>query len=269
MKSRKEPIVEAEQHLYMILYPHPSLVASQVDYEKFARHLMVGSTRHYSGKLLFAEIDINFRHPFFDIDHGLEALVPHPDGRPKATKFISSYRVLEHMDFAAIQCLYLATPEGRCLRICESRLEPSKTDRELKIYAEICPLRMVVISDFNFFQFGRYVTDPKNPKGAPKIFYTQLAIDIDEFTKEYESNIMVYPPIPQLIPSKLYDAVYIMKSRNDKHTKGLLLDCPLGQISYKKIKNGFMFASPENTKFFPMPGMAKIQANYQRFWRSM
>lgn len=261
--------MQSEHHLYLILYPHPSLVASQVDFERFAKHLMVGSTRHYSGKLLFAEIDPGFRHPFFDIDRGIQGLVTHQDGRPKATKFISSYRVLEHVDFNAIRCLVLATPEGRCLRIQEAEYNPPESRRELKIYAEITPLRMVVLSDFDCVQFGRYVTDPANPKGAPKIFYTELDIDTEEFVKEYESHAMVYPPIPQLIPSKLHDAIRIMKSKPDKHTKGLLLDCPLSLVSYKRIRSGFMFASPEECRFFPMPGLEDIQANFQRFWRSM
>jgi len=261
--------MQREQHLYLILYPHPSLIASQVDYESFAKHLMVGSTRHYSGKLLFAEIDPDFRHDFFDIDKAFEGLITHLDGRPKATKFISSYRVLEHIDFNAIGSLYLATPEGRCLRICESEYHSPQSPRELNVYAEITPLRMVVLSDFDFIQFGRYVTSPGNPKGAPQIFYTQLAIDIDEFVHEYETHTMVYPPIPQLIPSKLHDAIRIMRSKPDKRSKGLLLDCPLSQISYKKIKGGFMFASPDDSRFFPMPGLEDIQANFQRFWRSM
>lgn len=261
--------MQYEKQLYVILYPNPSLVASQVSPERFARHYRAGSTRHYNGKILFASIDLAFRHPYFDIDAKLKELIPHEDGRPKATKFVSSYRVLEHLDFGAIQKLYMTTPEGHCLELDSRPYDRKSAEHGLRIYAEINPLRMVVLTDYNFIEFGRRVTAPDYAKGAPKLFYTQLDIDIDEFIKEYESSSIVYPPIPTLIPSKLMDAIKVMKSKVDKHTKGLLLDCPLDEIPYRLIKHGFMFASQDDLKYFPIPSAEEIEKTNYKFWKSM
>lgn len=257
------------RYLYAILYPNPSLVASQIDPGQFAKHYRAGSTRHYSGKVIFASVNINFRHPYFNIDDRLEELIAHEDGRPKATKFISSYRVLEHLDSDAVENLYLTTPEGHCLELPSKEYDIKAAVGGFRVFAEINPLRMLILTDYNFMEFGRRVTSPDYPKGAPRLFYTQLDIDLEEFSRDYQSSSFVYPPIPNLIPSKLMDAIQVMKNRKKKHTKGLLLDCPLDEIPYRMIKYGFMIASQEKTKFFPMPNADAIEKANYKFWKSM
>ena len=105
------------KRLYMILYPHNALVASQLTPDDFAKHYTAGSSRHYQGKVIFAEIDPTYRHDFFRIEEVLDEVKPHKDGRPKATKFVASYRVLEHIAFGAIIRLHLATQEGYSIGI--------------------------------------------------------------------------------------------------------------------------------------------------------
>jgi len=102
--------MEYKKRLYQILYPNNSLVASQLNPEQFGKHYQVGTSRHYVGKVIFAEVDADFRSDFFNIEEGFADVVPHTDGRPKATKFICSYRVLEHIDLDALKNLYLVTP---------------------------------------------------------------------------------------------------------------------------------------------------------------
>jgi len=60
--------------------------------------MSASSARYFEGKLVFVELDPEFRHPYFDVESAYAQLKPHEDGSPKATKFISSYRVLEHVD---------------------------------------------------------------------------------------------------------------------------------------------------------------------------
>lgn len=261
--------MNTDKHLYMILYPNCSLVGSQYSPEQFAKHYMSGSTRYYTGKLVFAEIDINFRNPYFKIDKGLEELVPHPDGRPKATKFICSYRVLEHIDFGAIKSLYLSTPEGYILELKEGTHDAPHLPGFLRTFAEIEPLHMLVLTKYNFVEFGKNITDPNNTKGAPKFFYTQIELDTKEFLKEFEENPFMQPPLLTIHPSKLRDAIHELSVHEEKNTKGLALNCPLDQIPYKMIRHGFMFASQEETLYFPMPSLEEIERTNYRFWRSM
>ncbi|MCW8848454.1 MAG: hypothetical protein OQJ81_00640, partial [Melioribacteraceae bacterium] len=62
---------EIEKHLYMIVFPTNALVASQLGPDKFGEHYTLGSAKHFSGKVIFAEIDINYRNEYFDIDNYL------------------------------------------------------------------------------------------------------------------------------------------------------------------------------------------------------
>jgi len=258
-----------ENRLYQILAPNPALVASQLAPEDFAHHYTSGSVRYFEGKVIFAEMDINFRHPYFKIDEAIATLHPHPDGRPKATKFISTYRVLEHTDLEAIKRVMLCTPEGYTLELNSVPYTKTHEPGYLRIFAEVSPLRMLVLSRLDFPAFGRYITDPNFPKGAPKQLYTQVEIDIEDFLKTFEERPTMQPPIPGLHPSKLRDAIIAMRDDPQKPSKGLRLDCAFDTIPYKLIRHGFMFASQEQTKFFPMPPRSEIEATNYRFWRAM
>ncbi len=258
-----------QNYLYMICYPNEALVVSQFEPEKFAGHYSSGSTRYYGGKVLFAEIDINFREPYFDIEKGLKELVPHEDGTPKATKFISTYRVLEHMDLDCIKKLYMANPDGSCYGLDSAEYDVTHKPDFLRIFAEVAPARMLVLTSYDFSQYGKWITNPANPKGSPKILYTQFDLTIDDFLADFEDNPLLPPPLPSLHPSKLRDAIFELNELKDKHVKGLSLDVSFNRKSYRQIRHGFMFASPDNELFFPMPSLDEIEKENYKFWRSM
>jgi len=256
-------------HLYMTLHPNCSLIGSQYSPEEFAVHYMSGSTRHYNGKVIFAEIDLDYRHEYFDIGRGIEGLVPHEDGRPKATKFISTYRVLEHIDFNAIKRLYLTTPSAIVLGLDTAPYDVKHSPGFIRLFAEVTPMRMLVLSPLSFPEFGAAITDSRNPKGAPKLFYTQIELDIDVFMAEFERNPFLQTPIPSVHPSKLRDAVLEIRELENKKTKGLSLDSNLNMMSYRDVRHGFMFASHEEYKFFRMPSVDEIEDTNYRFAREM
>jgi hypothetical protein len=60
-----------------------------------------------------------------------------------------------------------------------------------------------------------------------------------------------------------------MQAMPDKKAKGLSLFCPIEQISFKKIRHGFMFASPDSYRFFPMPELQEIEEKNFKFWQGM
>jgi hypothetical protein len=261
--------MEYKNRIYEIFYPNSSLVGSQLDSQQFAKHYTAGSTRYYKGKVVFAEIDYGFRHSYFDIESALSAVKSHEDGRPKATKFIASYRILEHIDFNALRNLHLTSPDGNCIELHEAPYERGDREEPYKIYVEIDPLRMLVLSTYDFVEFGSFITDPKNPIGAPKFLYTQLDLNIHEFLEEFEENPFMSTPIPALHPSLLRDAVKELGKASYKNNKGLSLDAHFESIPYKLIKNGFMFASQEDMRYYPMPAPAEIERMNFKFWRSM
>ncbi|ORC36217.1 hypothetical protein B4O97_06395 [Marispirochaeta aestuarii] len=260
---------EIENHLYAILHPNSALIASQYWPEQLSTHYTSGPTRHYEGKVIFAEVDPEFRHPYFNIEEAMAELEPHEDGRPKATKFISSYRVLEHLDFAALKKLYLSTPEGYCIGLDEAPYVPDKKPESLRIYAEIDPMQMLVLSTYNFAEFGKFLTDPLNPVGAPKFLYADLNLDLEDFLLRLEENPFLPPPIPGLHPAILRDAINELRTVSYKENKGLSLNSYLDGIPYKLIGKGFMFASAEALKYFPMPSAQDIEKRSMKFARAL
>ncbi len=256
-------------YLYLILHPNVALVGSNYPPEKFSEHYTSGSSRYYSGKVIFAELDPDFRHPFFPIDTLLPDIVPHEDGRPKATKFIASYRVLEHIDIDCIRTLHLVTPEGDCLSLSASTTECEMEEEGIRIYAEIAPLRMLVLSNYGIREYGEYITRPDNPKGAPKLFFTQVDIDIEAFLQELEENPFKQAPIKSIHPSSLRDAYQEIKETPDKHTKGLCLDSSLDYIGYRYIRRGFVFAGGGKQICFPLPKQEELERINYRFWKHM
>lgn len=255
--------------LYLILHPNAALIASQYDYQQFAKHYTQGSSKHYNGKVVFAEIDPDYRNDYFRIEEALREVHPHSDGRPKATKFISTYRALEHVEIPAIQRLYLATQEGYAIALDAGAWEDPYDKTFVRIYTEIAPMRMLVLSNYSFVDFGRYITNPENYKYAPAQLYAQVDLNIVEFLEEFEHNPFRLPPISSIHPSVLRDSFYELKSKRDKHTKGLCLNASLDQLSYKLIRHGFMFARGEEYEFFPMPPLNTIEEKHYKFWRTM
>lgn len=259
-----------ETRLYSILYPNGALVASQLNPEQFARHYISGSTRHYDGKMIFVEIDPNYRHEYFHIDAALKEVHPHEDGSPKSTKFICCYRVLEHIKLSAIRKLYLTTSEGHCLELNPGEhKEQAHESGTLRVYAEIAPLRMLALARHSFEEFGKYITDPNNPKGAPTLFYTQLELEVDDFLAEFDANPMLMSPIPGLHPSKLRDAIMELRSKRSKPLKGISLYSSFEKIPYRSVEGGFMFASGDKSLFFPMPDSHVIENTNYKFWKHM
>jgi hypothetical protein len=257
-----------QNRIYMVLHPNATLIASQLDPALFARHYTTGSSRHYSGKVIFAEVDASFRNDYFDIENILKDLKPHEDGRPKSTKFIASYRVLEHVDLSAIGRLYLSTEEGHCIGLERGDYDLSHKE-SVRIYAEIEPMHMLVMSKLTPPDFGARITDPGHSKAAPKQFYTQLNIDIPEFLEEFERNPFTPSPITALHPSTIRDGFLDMMSRTEKRSKGLALDSNLDSMSYRLLKHGFTFSTKGESIFYPLPSHREIEAKNLKFWRTM
>src|SRR5688572_12679260 len=125
-----------QNRLYMILFPNTALVGSQLAPDDFGKHFNSASSKYYSGKLIFAEIDPAFRHNYFDLDVTLGKLQPHADGRPKSTKYVSTYRVLEHVDFDAILALYITTSDGATLQLKQGEYEARHQSGFIRVFAE-------------------------------------------------------------------------------------------------------------------------------------
>lgn len=260
-----------KNRLYFVLYPHTALVVSQLGAPEFACHYMSGSSRHYTGKLIYAELKNSFRHPFFPIEDVMQSIKPHSDGRPKATKFIKTYRVLEHIDLSKLIHVYFANSNGTCLTLNKGELYApiSNSTDAIHFFAEICPMKMLTISRLNYKMFGQYITNPCHTKGAPAICYTQIRCDANAlFCDENYAAHLKTNLFPNAHIEKLKRAISILQD-TDKETKGILLETDLKHISYKYIEHGIVLCNSDQMVIFTMPSLQTIEKIAPEFYASI
>lgn len=261
--------MQSERHLYLVLHPNHSLIASALPPDQFVKHYVQGSSRYFEGRLIFAEVDPSWRNPYFGIDEAFGDLLPHPDGRPKATKFIKSYRVLENIDLSAIGTLFFCNPSGEFIELKPSTQKPGLGGDDMHIMIEINPVRFMVLTRYDMERFSPFITDPRNTKGAPSMLFTQLEFSIEDFMRDFDENPFLSSFVPGLHPARLHEAVLEIRRTPGKYIKGLSLDCPIDKISYKMLRHGFMFARGGETKFYPLLSVDDIESSNYRFWKSM
>ncbi|MCB2203370.1 hypothetical protein KQI65_01370 [bacterium] len=261
-------MAEYQKHLYMIVFPINALVASQLEPEAFAQHYTIGSARHFQGKVIFAEIDSNFRNPYFQIEDYLEKTVPHPDGSPKRTKFISSYRVLEHVPLDVIQRLFLVTVNGRALELKPAPYTAENVPGLIRIFQEVEPVSNLIASRLDQRSFGNYITSDA-AKGASRVCFTQIDLNIEEFMESSKNREIIVSPIPDSNPYHLLDCLTELQQVKDKAVKTISLSSVLHSISYRVLRHGFWFFGPDdNMLFFPIPSLHELETTYYEWWRN-
>ncbi len=260
---------EFRKHLYVILFPNEALVASELEPEAFGRHYAVGSPRHFSGKVIFAEVDINFRHPYFNIDAYLQQTTTGKPGVPKKTKFVKSYRVLEHVELNAFKDLYLVTEDGWVLPLQKTTDSGAMGHhaKGIRIYQELCPLRPLVASNYSPLDFGYYMTSVAENKGAPKLFFTEIAVNVDDLLTREEP--LLHSPLPNIHPGHLLSSLKELKEKPDKRTKTISLKSIFDDIGYHRIKNGYWIMAGREVVYYPMPEEAEIEEKHYNWWKSV
>lgn len=260
---------EYKKHLYMIVFPINALVASQLEPKEFGQHYITSGAKHFSGKMIFAELDINFRNDHFEIDKYLEDTVPHEDGSPKKTKFIKSYNVLEHIDLNSINTLHLCTAEGKVLSIESAEYTAVNEPGLIRTYQEITPLENLIVSTLDQREFGKFITTKTTSKGAPKICFTQIEFNIKEFKEKNKNHEIFHIELPSVNPYRMYDCITELERIPGKTNKTVGLGSLLKDISYKFLRHGFWFADKDTLKFFPMPSISELEDKYFYWWKSV
>lgn len=256
-------------YLYVIMWPNYALVASMLPPKDFGRHYAIGSSRYFHGTVVFAEIDSDFRHEFFRIDELLEDVKEGPDGAPKRTKFIATYRVLEHVALSAFRSLYVTSVEGIVLELEQAPYERQHGPGFIRTYQEICPFSAIVMSYMTPPEFGEYMTDPKQPKGAPKVMFTQIDLGIDEFLNQIEANPFHHSPIPNIHPQKLREQILEIKGNPGKSLKGVSLDSAFDRMSFLRLRTGFWICGEGTMLFYPIPDNEALEKDHFAFYQSV
>ena len=251
------------------MHPNYALVASMLPPQEFGKHYTIGSSRYFHGQVVFAEIQNDYRHDYFPIDRVLAEVKPKPDGSPKRTKFISTYRVLEHVDLSAFKSLYVTSVMGLVLELKRQDYARDHQPGFIRTFQEICPLSTIVLTYMTPPEFGRFITDPDQPKGAPKVLFCQIDLDIDAFLRDIELDPFLDSPIPNVHPHKLREQIKELQANPQKPVKGISLDSAFGRIPFLRLRTGFWIGHHEELLYYAIPDAATLEKEHYEWCRSL
>lgn len=255
------PVRRRDIHLYLSLIPE-ALIASMLTPEEFGVYYAVGTAKKSRGQAAFIEIDPGFRHDYFQIDEGIRRCQPHEDGSPKASIYISVYRVLEHVPIDAMGSLYLVTQDGRVLGLDAVEQLPEPTDG-LHLYQEIAPVHPLVVSSLAPRGFYKLIVHkPGILVRLPAICFVELRLgELAEHPQHGEVGDLPYSRIEHLrqclmdLTMKTVDAKMVNRVQP-------------ASFHYRTIESGIFIGNTEDLVCFPFPPADKLRVEHYRWWRS-
>lgn len=252
-----------EAHLYLSLIPE-ALIASQLTPEQFGQYYATGHARRSKGKAIFFDIDPGFRSDYFALDAAMAQLAPHPDGRPKNSLYVSTYRVVEHVPVGALGTLYLTTDHGATLGLQRSADGPAGNDG-LHLYKELAPVSSLVASSLPPEQFYQSITvRPSKFVSFPALAFVELGIgELAHDPRGGAVGDLPYDNIPHLRES--LSAV----TEPGKTTK-MVERLPSIEFPYRAVKtgSGFYYGNGDDLAFYEMPSATQMRNRHQLWWHS-
>jgi hypothetical protein len=248
-------------HLYLSLIPE-ALIASMLSPEEFGAYYAVGSKKKSSGQAIFIEVDPDYRSKHFRIQEGVARCVPHDDGTPKSSIYISVYRVLEQIDLKALGKLYLVTQDGRTLELDQSDSLP-EPGNGLHLYKEIVPVSPLVASRLNPMEFyDLIVRNPTSLVTMPAIAFVELRLGaLAEDPEMGEIGDLPYSNMDHL------REVLLDLKKKPVATKMVDRASP-ASFSYRTMKNGLFVGNESRVVFYPIPSSEDLREINYRWWRS-
>lgn len=249
-------------HYYLTVFPMEAMVASQLEPEQFGAYMALGDTKAAAEQLMFIEVDGGFGD-FFDWDYAEKKCVPHSDGRPKRSLYLSVYRALENVPLDSLGTMYLVTKDGRSLAIDKSEYKAPADWQGFALYREYCPMSPLAVSTLDPKNYGDYMTDPVNKVHAPSILFADLRVgNLDDLENTgnvgniYDKNI-----------EHLRDCVSSLKSGKRKMTK--IVDRSNFNTSFYQILGEGLYVSKETgIVMYPMPDRDALKKNHYDWAKS-
>lgn len=249
-----------KNHLYLTCSHSEALIASQLEPEDFGTYMAVGTEKLTLGQLTFFEINPDLKSDYFDLARARKECVPHADGRPKASLYISIYRAMEHVALADYGTLYLVTRQGRVMGIegrpCAEAGEASETH----LYQELCPVCPLIVSSLPPGAFCRFITDPKNAVHVPRIFFADLRADRDPAGR-------LAGTLPYAHPKHIESCIEELEAGKGKKTKTVDREHSMS-LFYRTVRRGFYLGDQTGAKFYPFPTPDELDDTHHVWWKS-
>lgn len=244
-----------ETYLYLTMLPE-TLTASMLPPKEFGTYLAVGSQQKMPRETIFFSLKKDFKSDFFDLDIVSNTCVPHSDGRPKKSLYVSVYRVLENVPVSAIENLYLVTRDGRTLELSQSENVP-ENNAEHHLYSEICPTTPLVVSKLAAKDFCAFITTEGHSLNIPKICFMEL-----EAPKAEDHQLDKITSIDAHI-------VEGYKALENKDKKAKIVDRRHNITGWgRRVQGGFYLGDKEQLLYFPFPSEEELRKNHFDWYKS-
>jgi hypothetical protein len=255
----------SETHVYLSLIPQ-ALVASMLTPQEFGSYYAVGKKAHVNGDAIFFELDPDYRSQEFPFEIVAEQCVPDAAGEPKASLYLSIYRVLSRIPVSALGNLYLVTGDGQTLELRREKLSggerPDRDRGGLHLYQELCPITPMVASGLDPLDFCRFITDPSQPIHVPRIVFSELMLhELASNPREGACDDLPYHDIEHL-----RDCLEEI-SCTGKQAKLVLKHVSEG-VLYRMIEGGFYVGDQTDFAFYRFPSAQEMELQHRRWWRS-
>lgn len=250
-----------EINLYLSITPE-ALIASMLSPVEFGRYFAIGTKKRTRGQAMFFKLNRKFKSDYLKLD-GIETrCVPNEDGSPKRSKYISIYRVLEHVPMEAIENLFLVTDDGRVLEL-EKKEYVEKGNDALHLYQQLGPVKPLIASSLNPIDFCNYLTDTAKPVSVPKLAFVELILN--GLANDPENAPIDNIPYPNI--DHMRGCLINLQKKPSKPNKTVVRSTQK-DILYRTCKNGFFIGDNKQMNYYPMPSRDKLEGEHYAWWKS-
>ncbi len=250
-----------QRYLYLSLIPE-SLIASHLPPEEFGNYYAVGSHKRTRGQAIFFELDPDFESEYFDFSEIERRCVPHADGRPRRSVYLAIYRVIEHVPLSAIRQLYLATDDGRVLRLDAGGYEVPSFPRHF-LYQEFCPVTPRIVANVAPPEFTRFITDRRRAVSVNTIAFCDLKLA--KLARDPEANQIGDLPYRNI--GHLRDCLRELERTPGKSVK-VVNRVMQQELLFRTVESGFFIGHGDELLHFPMPTHETLERENHEWWRS-
>jgi len=252
------------KYIYLSSVPE-ALIASMLPPREFGDYMATGTKKRNVSQAIFFEVDINMISDLIDMEYINRRCVRKPDGSPKSSVYLSTYRVLELIPLKALKNLYVTTETGVVLELTKAEYDKaSETRNALHLYQELCPVSPRVASSYTPSEFLTSLTDGSSPVNLPKLFFSDLKLG------ELATNPMSgsAEQLPYRNVGHLRDCLEVLKTEDSKHMKTVQRMFS-GSLLYRTINKGFYVGDKNEILFYPFPSMAELEDRNYDFFRAI
>lgn len=249
-----------ETYLYLLLFPE-SLVMSMLGPSEFGAYLATGTKKRAREQAMYFELNRGFDSDYFDLEKASKSCVPHEDGRPKHSVYVSTYRVLEHVPLNALGDLWLVTRDGRGLALQHSEA-PEEYEGQYHLYQELCPVHPLIASQMNAKDFNSFITNPEVTVSVPRICFVEM--DLADLANEPSSGDARNLPYNNI--EHIRDCLIELATKGK--TSKTINRIQHEHVLYRCVKRGFFVGDQTGMLYYPFPSLGDMQKHHHYWWRS-